>query len=302
MALSSKSQNIEGLWRGTFVMYLYNIYEVEMNIKQLPYNIFTADLKITNGHYKGEYNVSGNICNKRNLEITAIFLINENGGSNWIDCLNGTFDLSDDELTLSFTDTWKVNQEQKDRFAACKVKFIQGDMFQCLRSAFLRKQHYDKVADNFSKLWTEKEKLEKENPKKLQETYIVEKNEAKEPVIEKKDDLFKDREVIVKSEIEVVNKSITIEYWDRYNFDGDSISLFLNDKPVLENVLLTKTKESVTVVLQNGVNYLVLHAINLGTEPPNTASITIKDGKKIQNIMLYSDLQKSGSLKIVLNK
>jgi len=97
----------------------------------------------------------------------------------------------------------------------------------------------------------------------------------------------------------VASREITIEYWDKYNFDGDSISLYLNDKPIIENMLLTKFKASVTVKLDSTINYLTLHALNLGTEPPNTAAITVKDGKKIQNIMLYSDLAKSGTLRII---
>jgi hypothetical protein len=302
LSVSAFGQNIDGLWRGTFVMYLYNVYEVEMNLKRLPNEVFTANMKITNGHYKGEYNISGNICNKTNLEITAIFLLTENGSSNWVDCLNGTFDLSDVEQVLSFTDTWQVSQTQKGNYAACKVKFVQNDMFQCLRSAYLRKQNYTETVNAFDNLWDKYDKLKEEKSPKQEETYIVKKNEEKEPVIEIKESPFKDREVFVKNEIYVVNKTVVIEYWDRYNFDNDSISLYLNDRPILENVLLTKTKESITVNLEDGVNYLILHALNTGNEPPNTASITIKDGKKIQNVMLYSDLIKSGSLKIILNQ
>jgi len=108
--------------------------------------------------------------------------------------------------------------------------------------------------------------------------------------------------VYVKDEIEVSSKDITIEYWDRYNEDGDSISLYLNNKPVLENTLLTKIKKSFTIHLDEKVNYLVLHAINTGTEPPNTASVTVKDGKKIQNVSLTSNLRTSGALKITLKE
>jgi hypothetical protein len=110
------------------------------------------------------------------------------------------------------------------------------------------------------------------------------------------------RPVEVKDEIEVSNPNITIEYWDRYNADGDSINLYLNNKPVLENMLLTKTKMTLKLYLDKENNYLVLHALNVGTEPPNTASITVFDGKKIQNVSLTSDMKKSGALKIKVKK
>ena len=95
---------------------------------------------------------------------------------------------------------------------------------------------------------------------------------------------------------------ITIEYWDRYNEDGDSINLYLNKKPILQNVLLAKAKKVLSIHLEKTKNYLVLDAINLGKEPPNTASITVKDGKKIQNVSLTSTMKTSGALKITLKK
>ena len=110
------------------------------------------------------------------------------------------------------------------------------------------------------------------------------------------------RPVFVKDEIEVSSADITIEYWDRYNEDGDSINLYLNKKPILQNVLLTKAKKILSIHLEKTKNYLVLDAINLGKEPPNTASITVKDGKKIQNVSLTSTMKTSGALKITLKK
>ena len=133
------------------------------------------------------------------------------------------------------------------------------------------------------------------------ETKIVAKNEDRAPVIDTFEQV-KLRPVYVKDEIEVSSADITIEYWDRYNEDGDSINLYLNKKPILQNVLLTKTKKVLNVHLDKVKNYLVLDAINLGKEPPNTASITVKDGKKIQNVSLTSTMKTSGALKITLKK
>ena len=80
------------------------------------------------------------------------------------------------------------------------------------------------------------------------------------------------------------------------------MNVYLNKVPVLENVLLTKAKKSIKFHLDKTQNYLVLHALNVGTEPPNTASVTVYDGKKIQNVSLTSDMKKSGALKINVKK
>jgi hypothetical protein len=343
---AAKAQDINGVWTGNFIEYIHNTYDVKLTVEKLaPGNIFNAKLLITNGYYFGEYNVSGFICNKQNLEITTIVLMKENEAGNWIDCLNGTFDLNADETQLTFTDTWL---SQSERNNACKVKYIQKDMFQCLRSAFLHKAKYLEEIASFDKTWQENEyKLkkpvyalnaltkkdtvagikkddktlavqEKENIKetslvavnlpeeikdktKKSETKIVAKNEDRAPVIDTFERV-KMRPVYVKDEIEVSSADITIEYWDRYTEDGDSINLYINKKPILQNQLLTKAKKSINIHLDKTKNYLVLDAINLGTEPPNTASITVKDGKKIQNVSLTSTMKTSGALKIVVRK
>ena len=102
-----------------------------MELQKMPGDIFSAQLKITDGEYYGQYQISGKICKKRYLEITAIFLMKENGGNNWIDCLNGVWDLNEDENELTFTDTWLQTEVKKND---CKVRFIQKDMFTCLKS------------------------------------------------------------------------------------------------------------------------------------------------------------------------
>jgi len=316
----ARAQDVDGKWIGTFIQYAHNTYDVEMTVEKLPPgNIFSARLRITNGFYFGEYNISGFICNKKNLEITTIVLLRENEPGSWIDCLNGTFDLSDDETELTFTDTWLATGQRNN---ACKVKYIQKDMFQCLRSAYLRKPKYSDVLAEFEAMWRQYDRKQPlpastpsltttppvavvntapvvEEPKS--ETKIVAKNENRAPVIDTFEQVKK-RPVQVKDEIEVASYNITIEYWDRYNEDGDSINLYLNQKPILENVRLTKLKKSITVTLEKGNNYLVLHALNVGTEPPNTASVTVKDGKKIQNVSLTSDMRTSGALKIVVRE
>lgn len=309
---SSFSQDIEGKWFGTFIQYIHNSYDVEMELQKMPGDIFSAQLKITDGEYYGQYQISGNICKKRYLEITAIFLMKENGGNNWIDCLNGVWDLNEDENELTFTDTWLQTEVKKND---CKVRFIQKDMFTCLRSSYLRKVMYSDMTAEFDENWKNyEEKLKRpiyvastkndttNKPKLIEqktETQITAKNEDRAPIVDTFEEV-KMRPVYVKDEIEVSSPDIVIEYWDRYTEDGDSINLYINKKPILQNQLLTKVKKSISIHLEKEKNYLVLDAINLGKEPPNTASITIKDGKKIQNVSLTSTMKTSGALKITV--
>ena len=82
--------------------------------------------------------------------------------------------------------------------------------------------------------------------------------------------------------------------------DGDIISLNLNGKWILQNYTLEKEHKEIRVKLQAGTNYLVLHAHNLGIYSPNTAAVSLFDGKKTQTIVLESTLNASGTIQIDL--
>ncbi len=112
---------------------------------------------------------------------------------------------------------------------------------------------------------------------------------------------FNDRAITVQKYMMVSNSTITINLWDYGQVDGDRISLYLNGMPVLENFTLEKNKKQIVVKLSPDSNVLVMHALNLGSVPPNTASLNINDGINSQDINLGSDLKKSGALEIIYN-
>lgn len=93
--------------------------------------------------------------------------------------------------------------------------------------------------------------------------------------------------------------NLTITVWDNKIVDGDIISLYLNDSLVLENYSLDSIPKEIPVHVKKGERtFLTLHAINLGTTPPNTADIKISDGKKEYQIELKSDFQGSSVAEI----
>lgn len=108
------------------------------------------------------------------------------------------------------------------------------------------------------------------------------------------------RTVSVTKKIAVKNTDVVIKVWDHQMIDGDIISLNLNGKWILQNYTLEKEHKEIRVKLQAGTNYLVLHAHNLGIYSPNTAALSLFDGKKTQTIVLESTLNASGTIQIDL--
>jgi hypothetical protein len=107
------------------------------------------------------------------------------------------------------------------------------------------------------------------------------------------------REIDVQESFTVHNKRVKVTVWDRNEVDGDIVTLFMNDELIKKDLTLKKRKKRFTVKLEPGSNILVMYAENLGTIPPNTAALQIKDGKKKRNVNLVSDNGKSGAVEII---
>lgn len=105
-----------------------------------------------------------------------------------------------------------------------------------------------------------------------------------------------DRKIKLQRTIDVHNPTVKIRVWDNGTVDGDIATIFLNGSQILSNYRVTKTKRAIPVTLQEGVNVLVLHAVDLGEITPNTVAISVDDGVEEQTIILSSNLEESGAL------
>lgn len=111
------------------------------------------------------------------------------------------------------------------------------------------------------------------------------------------------RTVGTQKEMHFSNTYLTIKVWDNRTYDGDTISLFLNDDCLLDHYLLRKEKKLIKLRLEAGsTNYLSLYAHNLGRIPPNTAALIIEENGKQKYVSLKSDLNNCGALKMVIGK
>lgn len=97
--------------------------------------------------------------------------------------------------------------------------------------------------------------------------------------------------------VEVHSEEITIQVYDKNEIDGDSISLYYGDSLIVRNLALTDKKVSYTIrVDKNKPKQVVLYAENMGSVPPNTACMVIKDGRRTSEIVLQSDYKFSDSI------
>ena len=87
------------------------------------------------------------------------------------------------------------------------------------------------------------------------------------------EEMFVSRKKVLVTEIPISGDSIVLNFYDHAEIDGDSISLFLNNKLLQKNILLKAAPYTVKLpVAELGdSNELIMVAENLGSIPPNTS-------------------------------
>jgi hypothetical protein len=87
------------------------------------------------------------------------------------------------------------------------------------------------------------------------------------------EEMFVSRKKVLVTEIPLSGDSVELRFYDHAEIDGDSISLFLNNKLLQKNILLKASPYIVKLPVAEleESNELIMVAENLGSIPPNTS-------------------------------
>ncbi len=97
--------------------------------------------------------------------------------------------------------------------------------------------------------------------------------------------------------IEISSDSLVLAFYDNGVIDGDSISVYVNGENIITNTKLTATATKKTIMLpQVELIEVILVAENLGTIPPNTGLLVIKDGDKSYQVNFTADLHTNAAI------
>lgn len=109
---------------------------------------------------------------------------------------------------------------------------------------------------------------------------------------------FETRKSEVVKSINIANSVFQVDFYDNGVIDGDSISVFFNGKLILTNKMLTAQPLTLTLSIDKNFkhNTLTMYAENLGSIPPNTALMIVRDGGKRYEVRMESSLTKSGTV------
>lgn len=71
------------------------------------------------------------------------------------------------------------------------------------------------------------------------------------------------------------SKSVNIICRDFQYPDGDRVTIYVNDVPVIVNIVLTRSYQKFNLPLEVGINKIAFKALNQGTSGPNTAAFKV---------------------------
>lgn len=115
--------------------------------------------------------------------------------------------------------------------------------------------------------------------------------------------LVKRKAELVK-EIKVDTGTIKIDFYDNGQIDDDTISVYVNNLPVVTNKRLSLKPVSIEVKidLNKPIQEVIMVGENMGTIPPNTALMIINTGGKRYQLYLASDEQKNAMVRFIYEK
>lgn len=111
------------------------------------------------------------------------------------------------------------------------------------------------------------------------------------------------RKIELLKTIIIETSKVRVELYDNGQIDGDTISIYLNQRLILYKKGLSQKPITLDIPLQESKDYeMIMFADNLGTIPPNTALMVVTAGKKKYEIYLSSSEQKSAAVRFRYEK
>ena len=113
--------------------------------------------------------------------------------------------------------------------------------------------------------------------------------------------MFITRKKVLTTEIPVTGDSIELRFYDNAEIDGDSISLFMNDKLIFQHIRLTGNAYTIKIPVSslNASNELIMVAENLGSIPPNTSYMVALVGEQRYEARLESTEGSSAMVRFI---
>ena len=309
LMVPATAQQITGIWSGKI-----NRKKAEVKFIQKGDSITGTSYYYESGENYLRYSIKGYFDASNNSVVWWDDQLISDGGKNFKEvALLSVADFNcpgDGKMMLDGTATPKENQIKTGDLLLTKI----------IATAF--PDEWDFVIDNFIEGTNDpdiidsveliakgpkKKRRPLDKPKETSEEVIpLPVAEAPDPAValvqhtKKMEESFTIRKKVFTTEIPLEGDSIEFRFFDNVQVDGDSITLFLNDRMIFTHVRLTEKPFIVRLPVNqlNDNNELTMVAENLGAIPPNTAYMVAIVNDKRYEVNLSSTEETSGMIRL----
>ncbi|MBM3412562.1 MAG: hypothetical protein FJY19_04185 [Bacteroidetes bacterium] len=319
-------QDLTGIWKGYFITEDLNQYKVEFQIKQTKSSITGVSYSYLTTIYYGKATMNGGWEKEsKSLKIQELKTIEVKANEGSVSCLMNYY-LSysksgrEEYLEGNFTSKHEYSAGDIKKGADCgggRVYLRRVSSSDFYTEPFLQNTASKKVIVNQAPLSrkvssqvsaSDKDKTNNESALSsapTQDRIVAEnkiKNAQQEPLVIPAviNNRFNDLVQVVT----VKNPHVQISLFDNGEIDGDTVTVYLNNKLVLNKKRLSTIPLTVNLVLEqdNKIQELTIVAENLGVIPPNTALMIVEAGGEQFRIMLASSEQKNAVVRFRYEK
>jgi hypothetical protein len=329
--VTSTAQNLTGIWRGYFVTESFDQYKFELQVKQTGSSVSGVSYSYLNTIFYGKATLTG-VYNKEGQnalirEIKTVELKMSGGTTACIMKCIFKYERSGKEEFLEGTFTSKYEKDglmnkKGENCGGGKVYLRKVTTSDFYVEPFLRgkikttpvivnQPPVKKITDNTKTTTPEKKPV------------VVTKPPIKQPIIQKpivktippvtnpkidsaitkvtkppvvpKPAVLTDRTNELVKVLTVNDPDVTIKLYDNGEIDGDTISVYLDNKLVLSAKRLTASPLIVKLKMDkdNTEHELIMVAENLGRIPPNTSLMIVESGGQRFDVRITSTQQKN---------
>jgi len=124
------------------------------------------------------------------------------------------------------------------------------------------------------------------------------------PKQEARPQALREKSNVLVQEIKVDSGVVNIEFYDNGQIDGDTISVYVNDRSVVYKQLLRTQPVSMSLQVDSkrAIQDVVMVGENLGTIPPNTALMIVTANNKRFQLYLTADEKKNALVRFIYEK
>ncbi len=340
---NSSAQNLTGIWRGYFVTEGFEQYKFELQVKQTGSSVSGVSYSYLSTVFYGKATLVGNFNkNGQNAlirEIKTVELRMSGGSQACIMKCVFKYERSGKEEFLEGTFTSKFENDgftnkQGDNCGGGKVylrrvttsdfyiePFLRGKIK--TKNVIVNKPPVKKTTPPVTSPVTPKPQtvtkkpVVKTNPPTTKINPPIKKTDTVKtktitptiaktnpPEITPKPAVLKNRTNELVKTLIVTDPDVTVKLYDNGEIDGDTISVYLDNKLVLSSKRLTASPLTIKLKMdeENDDHELVMVAENLGRIPPNTSLMIVEAGGQRFDVRITSTQQKNAVVRFKYQK